>query len=773
MKKRIKYILPVLAAMAVTLCLIAAWAVPLPQRMSVPGARMVQYADGSPMCVFLSEDDKWRIPVRLSDVDEDYIDALIAYEDERFRYHPGVDPLAIVRAAGQNIKEKRIVSGASTITMQLARILDEPRDRTLSAKIVEAVRALQLELLMDKDEVLEAYLTFAPYGSNIEGIEAASLAFFGHPADVLSPFEMAFLVTVPQNPSHRMPGEYEIGEMKEVVARAAKRLHHDGVFSDHDLEQALAGIPPASVESFPRDAMHVANFLLERYEGPRIKSSVRRYTQKTAERALASYKRVHGQHGIHNASAVVIDNESGKVVAAVGNFDFWDDENNGQVVGFDALRSPGSALKPFVYAMGVDRGIVLPGFQVEDVPVRFSGYEPINYDRDFRGLVRMEDALSQSLNIPFVNLVRDVGVDEYTGFLSDGSVSSLSHERGYYGLSIAIGALDVKLWEMTGLFATLARGGVHIDTSWLADEEAGEGGRILSEGASYLTRRALSIKDRPDFPARRSALNIKDRVFWKTGTSAWHRDAWALGSNGKYTAGVWTGNFDGEPSHSLVGSQSSGPVLFDILEALPGAPEEFERVPDDLIKIKVCAWSGRPAGPDCPETRDALALRTHTPVETCPYHRSYTVDADSGKRLPPLCRHGRKIEVKTFTVLPASIRRWMKTMDLNAPVAPPIDESCNRLATRTGRGPRITAPTPESVFFMVPGMHALVQEIPLEAVAPEDVSELLWFVDGRFISKTLSHERAWLPSEPGRHEVRVMDSYGRAHSIHIRVIPPG
>jgi len=750
----------------------AAWIVPLPERMELPGSRMVLYSDSSPMSVHISPDDKWRIPVNIDGVDDAYMKALIRFEDKRFHYHPGFDPIAIARAAVRNVSERRIVSGASTITMQLVRLL-EPRPRTVRSKLVEILRAMQIELRLTKREILALYLQYLPFGGNIEGVEAAAAAYFGHRASDLTPFETAYLLSVPQDPENRRPTPEHVEPMKIIIARTARRLCDSGIFGRKQFEEALGAEPLSSVKPFPRNAMHVSNYLLERFGDAAIRSTISREAQAAAETAIASYRREFNLMGIHNAAAVVIDNSNGEVLAAVGNFDFMDEKNHGQVIGFAAPRSPGSAMKPFIYAMAIDRGMALPSYLVEDIPVRYAGYRPINYDRKFRGLVTLEDALSKSLNIPFVNLLKRVGLSSYLAFLRRCGITTLEGEKGYYGLSVAIGGMETKLSELANMYAMLARNGLFMDLHWTKDKRRRKPKRLLSPGATYLTRKTLRIKDRPDFPGSRRSTSPAADIFWKTGTSSRHRDAWALGSTHGYTAGIWVGNFDGKSSRHIVGTERAGPILFDILETLskkePYRPEDGPT--EDLVEVRVCALSGRIAGPHCPHGKYVKAVATATPVEKCPYHVEYLIDAETGYRLNPTCREGRNVVARVFTVLPASVRRWVGDRNIDATDPPPMSPSCSTVSTR--KSITIISPKSEAVFFVVPGLKADRQEIPLEADAGSDVGEIFWFVNGKFIAASAPRNRVWLTPRPGEYEVRAMDASGRGDTVKIKILPAG
>jgi len=752
-----------------------AYLVPLPERLQAPSSRVVYFADHSPAYVFLSPDDQWRIPVPLQEVDPLFIRALLAWEDQRFFYHPGVDPIAIVRALGQNLRAGQIVSGASTLTMQLVRIL-EPRPRTFRSKVIEALRALQLEARLSKREILEAFLQFAPYGKNFEGIEAAAYAYFGHSASALDPFEAAYLVSVPQDPTHRFPRPGNEAERRTAVQRVAERLRREGTFSDQQLEQVEKADYPTALKTFPRSAPHASIWLAgRRPEAMRVNSTLRRNVQTLAENTLAAFRQELCNLGIHNGAVVVIERKTGQVAALVGNFDFWDREHQGQVVGFNAPRSPGSALKPFLYALALDRALALPTYLVPDIPVRFREYEPRNYDDQFRGLVRLEDALSLSLNVPFVNLLSEIGVEPFLSFLHDAGITTLSPESGYYGLSLAIGGVDLTLLELTNLYAALSRQGQYLDYSLFREPgDQPQPRSILSPAACYLTGQALALRDRPDFPERRQAVTLLPTIHWKTGTSYGRKDAWAIGYDSEYTVGVWLGNFDAAPSAALVGGERAGPILFDLLEALAGrglAAKLPEPAPAELIEIEVCAYSGRLPNPFCPRRVRTLAPRKNLPTETCPFHAGFQIDDLTGHALCPMCRRGRAYHQEVFTLLPATVRRWITDQRLIAPQPASHLPSCPYVTA--GAPPRIVSPQAGAIYFLVPGLDPSQQEIPLEAEASNRESELAWFIDGRFFKTTGPAERVWLRPEPGEHEIRVVDSAGRVDRVRIRIVNAG
>lgn len=758
----------VIAGVVAYLALIAlALLIPLPERLRQGPSPVVLYRDGTPAHAFLSADDKWRLPVRWQDVDPAYLRALLAFEDRRFLRHLGVDAFSLLRAAVQNLAQGRIVSGGSTIPMQLARLL-EPRPRTFGAKLIEAFRALQFSLRLSPGEVLDAYLEFLPFGGNLEGLETAARAFFGHGAGALSPEEIAFLLTVPQDPSRRAPGEGE--RLLSARNRVAQRLRAAGALEAAALPRLLAAPVPEKALPMPREAIHAARWLLMRFSGLDVlRSSLDLSTQRLAEGLLSRVRRDMAQRGIHNAALVVLDG-AGAVRALVGNFDFFDEVHGGQYAAFAVPRSVGSALKPFLYALAIDRGMILPGFMVPDIPVEYGGYAPKNFDESFSGLVRMEDALSQSLNVPFVNLLRRFGVDEFIGALAHLGAPRLAADPGRHGLSAIIGAIELTPLELAAMFAVLHQDGLFGELSFVEGGPAPQRIRVMSAGAAYLTRKALRRRDRPDFPQRARFTGLAPHVHWKTGTSYGHRDAWAAGSVGEYTAVVWLGNLDNRGSRDLLGAEVAAPLLFDVLEALDTRRERpgEEAPPEDLIEVEVCAFSGYPPGPDCPERKQTLALRRNVPTERCPFHLGLEVDRLTGLALAPACRAGREVERRVFVTLPAGVRRFLQG-GLQWAAPPPFAPGC--APATESRPPHITSPASNQTLVLLPGLPPDRQEFPLAAEVAGGSGRLSWFVDGRYLGSFDPGERVWWTPSPGRHDVVVTaeDGLSDRRIIQVRV----
>jgi penicillin-binding protein 1C len=753
----------------------AAWWVPLPDRLVATHSTEIRWRDGGPAWVDLSPDEKWRMPADLDRIDPDYVRALVRLEDERFWVHPGVDPIAVVRATGENWSAGRVVSGASTITMQLARLAD-PRPRTLSSKVVEAARAVQLEIRLSKEEILAAYLTFVPFGRNLEGVEAASWAYFGHSAEDLSAAEIATLLAVPQDPNGRYPSPRNAPRLRAARDAVATRLLAQDALPAGSPgaplapEQVLAQVReapvPVGLVPVPRAIPHAAAWLRRTHRNPALDTTLDRGTQALVERILDGSREEARQKGIRNVAVVVVDHETAEIRALAGSFDFWDERDGGQIVAFDNPRSPGSTLKPLIYARAIDRGIVLPEHLRPDVPVRYGAYAPENYDGRFNGVVPMEEALSRSLNIPFVTLLQDVGVEPFLADLRAMGARHLVPTPGHYGLSVAAGGIELSPLEMAALYVTLAHDGVYRPLAAVPRDEP-IGREVFAHGAAWLTRRALAIKDRPDFPARRDFSRTPRHLHWKTGTSFGHRDAWAIGSGRRHTVVVWLGNVDNTPSRHLVGAEAAGPILFDLLEGLDdGAKGPAEPAPPDLVQVEVCALTGHLPTAACPLRSKALALGHKVPTARCPYHHAVEVDA-SGMAVGPSCREGRVTRVESFVLWPSAVRRWLDERRRWQPSPPAWAPGCDPVAA--GAPPRILSPGSDEVFVLIPGVAPDDQEIPLEAEAAVAHAPVHWYLDGAWLGTARADERLWWTPKPGTHTLVAMDDAGRTHQVRVEV----
>jgi len=748
---------------AIGILVAAAFLVPLPER-GAGWSAVVEYRDGRPAYVFLSPDDKWRLHVGLDRIDPSFVAALVALEDKRFWSHHGVDPVAIARAAWTDVIHGRRVSGGSTLSMQLARLF-EPRARTIPNKLIDMFRAVQLDLRLTKREILEEYLSRTPYGENVEGIESAAWSYFGHGPQHLTTLEIATLLAVPQGPSRFAPMVANTERLRARRDSILAKLIEAGVVSPVDATAAVAEaaitLPPDHLRAMPREAAHAAIWLRARHPLElRIRSTLDAGIQAIVEKQVALREAEFHAKQIHGTSVVVVDHRTREVVALVGNLDFADAKHGGQIAMFDRPRSPGSTLKPMLYALAIDRGLALPGYLVADIPTQYGTYRPKNFDGDFAGLVTLEDALAKSLNLPFVDLLGELGVEQFVGELARMGVASERAVPGQYGLSMVVGGIEITPLELAGMYATLAEDGRYQPLRVAASDPVAPPAPAFGKGAAFLTRRALAKKDRPDFPRRRDVNGVPAEIHWKTGTSFGFRDAWAVGSGPAFTAAVWTGNVDQKPSAELVGSEAAGPLLFDVLEGVASRSQQHAptAVPDDLVEVEVCAYSGYLPTEACDHRVKVLAPVHAVPTTPCPYHQTFDVDVATGRAVLPACKQpGGDYIRKSFVMLPSAIVAWLTGRNREVPEAPQFADGCApEIAVAA---PVINTPGEGQTITLIPGMPAKVQAVPLAASSRG--AQLNWFVDGALVATAPASERVYWTPSPGKHELVVADDAGR------------
>ncbi len=575
---RARLLLPALAGLVLAVGGIVALDRALPPPLHRGEAVSVVVADraGRPLRAFPVEDGRWRLAADASRLDPAFIAALIAIEDRRFFSHHGVDPLAVFRAGFDFARTGRITSGASTITMQTARLL-EPRPRHLGSKLIEALRAVQLEARLSKDEILELYLTLTPYGGNLEGVRSASLAWFGHDPASLTPDEIALLIALPQAPESRRP---DLRPQNAVAARARilARMSAEGLISAERAAEAAAE-PAPSRNAFPAHAWHAAEHVRRRADGPEIVSSLDARLQARAEALAEDLARRAGPHV--QASVIVVEIESRAVRALAGSA--GRDRPGGWLDLTDRPRSPGSTLKPLIYALAFEDGIATGTTRIDDLPSQFAGYRPENFDRMFRGQVTVAEALQHSLNVPAVRLLDAVGANRFEAALRFAGSNPRAPARadGEAGLALALGGMGVTAREIAALFAALGDEGRARPLAFTEDEAAangrGPGHALVSAGAAG---DVLDILRRSPAPPGRMPARLTEAapdIAYKTGTSYGFRDAWAAGVANGYVAVVWTGRPDGAPRPGVTGREAALPALYDVFDAIAATDPAFSR----------------------------------------------------------------------------------------------------------------------------------------------------------------------------------------------------
>ncbi|MCI0496047.1 penicillin-binding protein 1C [candidate division KSB1 bacterium] len=744
------------------------WLVPFPtEKLTPPPSTIVLDRNGELLRVFLSKNDMWQIPVSSDKISPRLKLAVTGYEDQYFRWHFGINPIALIRAAIINLKSGRIKQGGSTITMQVARMM-EPKERTIPNKLIEIFRALQLELRYPKDEILDFYLNLAPYGGNIVGVGAASHLYFRKSPDQLSLGECALLATIPNSPNLFRP-DVDFQATINAREKVLKILFARKKINRQQYEEALAEpISDRRIE-VPFKIPHLSTKLAQLFpQKITLETTIDAKIQQRAESILQTHLRPLRNQGITNGAVVVVENETRNVLAIVGSYDFFDEKNQGQVNGAMAPRSPGSALKPFIYALGIEQGLIAPQSLLYDVPIEYSGYKPINYDEMYHGVVTVEEALIRSLNIPAVNLYAQLGNDGIHSFLNEAGISTLPKPREYYGLSLILGGCEVTLLELTNLYAGIANGGNFHSYRWLKDQPEQEGKSLLSEGTCFIISEMLSQLRRPELPSSwEYAMNLP-KIAWKTGTSYGHRDAWSIGYTPQYTIGVWTGNFDGKGAPGLIGAEVAAPILFALFTALEKPSENKWFIqPGSVSRRQVCAVSGMPMSKYCATAKEELYLPGKSPIEKCNIHQMIFVDKKTGNRLCSHCRIGRSYDEKIVEQWPAEIATWMERNGYPIEKIPEHFQGCSKLVS--GDKPIIRSPSTNTEFKIRPAVALKYQKILLDASVSNRTQKIFWFLDGKLIFSGVATEKIFIEPKIGSHNLICMDDEGRASEVKIVV----
>jgi penicillin-binding protein 1C len=728
-----------------------------------PYSTVVQDAAGEPVHIFLSSDDKWRLYTPLRYFGKEIPRALLHKEDQYFYYHPGVNPLALVRAAANNVLAGKRTSGASTITMQVARML-EPKPRTYAAKLMEMLRALQLELHYNKREILELYLNLAPFGGNVEGLEAAARIYFGKPPASLSLAQLTTLIVIPNRPTSLRPAD-DNALLLAARNRWLAAFRQQQLFDVRDLDAALTEPLGIGRYSMPRQAPHFAVRMQMRYPNvPRIQAHLSPEIQPLAERQVRAYTEYLRRLGITNAAALVVENRSRHVVAYVGSADVNDNAAMGQVDGVQAVRSPGSALKPLIYALAFDQGFATPRTVVLDAGVNYFGYKPENYNQKFNGPVTLSFALANSLNIPAVKVLDQVGMPLFTDRLINIGFAQIRQDQSRLGLSTALGGCGVRLQEMAGLYCAFANAGVYRPLQYTEMDADTHQVQVVSPAAAWLVTQVLTELSRPDLPNNLAASTDLPLVAWKTGTSYGRRDAWAIGYNNAYTVAVWCGNFSGEGNAALSGADVATPLLFKIFNSLErrNTARAFAK-PRAVLSRNVCTVTGLPPDTFCHDLApdDYIVQVTNHPRCT---HKSWVwVNAAQTESYCAACLPPEGAQRLLLPNLPPDVVAYYRENKIPYAAPPPHNPRCTRVAQGTLR---ITSPAEGTHLYLD---LANPRQIALEAQAAADAQTLHWFVQGRYKGSRPSGQPLFLLPDTGRIAISCTDDRGRSHRIEINV----
>ena len=731
----------------------------------------------------IAPDGQWRFP-SAGEIPEKYVTSLITFEDRYFMYHPGVNPFSLVRAAGQNIRAGRIVSGGSTITMQVIRMSGKGKDRTISRKLIEAVLALRLELTATKDEILKLYASNAPFGGNVVGLEAASWRYFSVPPEDLTWAESATLAVLPNAPSLIHPGKNR-AELRRKRDALLGKLFSDGKIDSLTWILALSEPLPEKPLDLPDISPRLTDKLMLSQKGRKIMTTIDASLQRRAnELAEMHHKRLETNQ-IHNLACLILDVESGEVLAYVGNAPGDSSGTNGNSVDIiPSERSTGSILKPLLFAGMLNDGLILPGSLVPDVPIRYNGYAPKNYNRGYEVAVPARQALERSLNVPSVIMLKRFGIDPFITLLGKAGFTSIGKPAEYYGLSLILGGAEVSLWELTGVYASLARilkhyaasdgnyfaGDIHPPVLFnpekrKTDTNPLEQG-VLSAGAIWLTFNALIEVNRPDELSSWRVLSGQKEISWKTGTSYGYRDAWAAGVTPGYAVGVWAGNADGEGRPGLTGLLAAAPLMFDLFSILPPSGK-FSRPADDLVPVVVCRESGYPASANCPDTDTVWVNPAGRKVKACPYHRIIHLSENGKERVNSNCYPVENIRNEPWFILPPLMEYYYKMKDPSYKTLPPVKEGCFDNDVEEFE---IVVPEWNSKLIIPRELDGSEGKLVLEVAHRDPGAEIFWHLDNLYLGSTRKFHQYAVNCSPGQHKLTVVDNRGREKSVIFTVV---
>jgi penicillin-binding protein 1C len=759
-----------IAAGTVALALVLLRILPhAPLSTYAPQSTAVYAEHGELLRLTLASDQQYRLWTPLSEVSPQFVDALLLHEDRHFYRHFGVDPTALIRAV-TNMAAGGPHQGGSTITMQLARLLYHLNTRSVLGKLRQMAAATWLELRYSKREILEAHINLTPYGHNVEGIGAASRIYLDKSAAQLTFAEALALALIPQSPNLRDPDGEESPALKAARINLARLWATQHPLSEASLASAGKTLHFRGLHQLPFEAPHLVSELLAAHATSHaIHATLNLPLQHLVERSLQQYIATQRSLGVTNAAAMLIDYRSMQVKALVGSADFFDASIGGQVNGTMAKRSPGSALKPFIYALAMDQGLIHTQSMLKDAPTAFGAYAPENFDGAFVGPVSVHDALIASRNVPAVSLAAKLAQPDLYQFLQEAGVSHLASER-HYGLALALGGGEVTMEELVTLYAMLGNQGLLEPLQYTLPTARGPANRVLSEAATFMVLSILKDNPRPD-----GLENTRPQVAWKTGTSWGFRDAWSIGIVGPYVLAVWAGNFDGSSNPALVGVQTAAPLFFHIVDGLRATnvrlPEALDSPPAGVTAVEVCAGSGDLPNAECPHRIKAWFMPGKSPIRVSSVHRRILIDTRTGLRAcadtPP-----RATRAEVFEAWPSDILRLYELAGMpRKPI--PVDR-CGSSTPAAGQVmPSIQYPRSGATYQLHSGELGR-ETLQLNATAGPDSTALYWFADGVYVgSSPPSIALAWAPTHTGDVSLSVVDDHGDTadRTIRVAVIP--
>lgn len=735
-----------------------------PLKVKIDYSTSVESSEGNLMMAYLNKEDKWRLYLKNEDISEVLEKTIISKEDAWFYYHPGVNPISIIRAAFNNTIKGKRTSGASTISMQVVRLM-KPAKRTFWNKLSEMFRAMQLDLHFSKKEILRMYLNLVPYGGNIEGVKSAALFYFGKSPQKLSLAEAVTLSIIPNRPVSLKIGSNNQKLIKERNIWI-ERLSKKGLINVSQGKDALLEPLNLSRKTMNPIAPHFCRRMTEEHAGKTvIRTTIDEKLQRSAENILHGY--VNGLKGmnIRNGAVMVIDNRTFEVKAYVGSNDYSDGANAGQVDGVKAQRSPGSTLKPLLYSQAFEMGLLTPKSVINDVKVSYNGYEPENYDDKFHGSVTVEYALVNSLNIPAVRVLDMIGLDRFIETMDKAGFKSVKKSKSKMGLSLILGGCGVTLEELCSMYSCFATGGLYHPLKQLYGTPTMSPIRVMTSEASFMTAEILAKITRPDFPNNFQNTYKLPKIAWKTGTSYGRRDAWAIGFNSHYTIGVWLGNFNNEGVPELNGAGMATPLLFELFNSIDyNSGEAWLHQPKALKEQVVCTVTGNAPDVFCTSLSKSYYIDGTTILHTCTHMKEVFVSMDSSYSYCRSCLPVNNYIKKLYPNYEPEMLSYYQDNNIPYKKIPPHNSLCNKLTDNGNL--LIVSPQNKSEYFMEKNNPP---QLMLQCQAMPDVELVYWYLNDKFYIKCPRSETPFIKPTKGTNKISCTDDKGRTVSISFTV----
>ena len=745
---------------------------------------VIEDVKGNILTAAIASDGQWRFPAATA-VPAKFKTCLLQFEDEYFYQHPGVNPVAIVRALWQNTTKRKRISGGSTLTMQTIRIAGKGRRRNVWHKCIEILLALRLEMRYSKEEILQLYVAHAPFGGNVVGLEAASWRYFGRSPDKLSWAEAAMLAVLPNSPALIYPGKNQV-KLFAKRNRLLLKLKNKGIIDGLTYRLAILERVPEAPFPLPNMAPHLfLRAVKDGLQGNRIRTSLAISLQHRATEVLNRYHLMLKANGVFNGCAIIIDVKTGKVLAYIGNTNVKEKEHGGEVDIIASQRSYGSLMKPFLYAFALDEGKIAPHSLLPDYPIVFDGYAPQNFSGSFEGVVPAGNALTQSLNIPFVKLLQEYGIEIYHYKLHGIGCQSITKPAGHYGLSIILGGAESTLWEMTGIYAGMARTlnnfklyhGKYRHADFLAPTYLAHPLKqdtvysqvpLMSAGALWHTFKAMADVNRSDLESNWKSFATSNKISWKTGTSFGFRDAWSIGVTPEYAIGVWLGNADGEGRAGLQGITTASPIMFELFGLVHPSSSWFLEPEWDLRDALICKQSGYRASEFCDEKETVRIPKGSLKAATCKYHKAIHFDKTGTLRVNSNCESVFEMQIKNHFVLPPIMEWYFKKHHTNYQVLPAFKTGCDAQAGQQNM--QFIYPRSLTKIFVPREIDGEMGKTVFELAHRKSATKVFWHLDGVYLGYTKNiHQMPLAPLE-GKHHLSVVDENGESLDIGFEMV---